>query len=181
MHANHEITVQALIFALYAKAVFLAGLQAQVLSITVADNTTLAVKFVNALWISAIFLDIFGAVLATMSARWLELLNDDDTEHFIDNWTTPVPRRPGKCIFDEMINYIIATALFSPLGIVMLGIGCLVAGLVIYVWAKQPLLVSIISTTTFAILTFLCSSCFIPHSDRRKDIIECIGRKRGTW
>jgi membrane protein implicated in regulation of membrane protease activity len=135
-----------------------------------------ALKFVNAFWISGIFLDVIGAVLATLTARWFELLDEDECDHLAVHLATPSKSSPTWTR-----SYIIATALFSPMPVVAVGVALLLIGLVVYVWAAQPLLVSVTSTLTFAILAPFVAIYFIPHADRKKDIIECLGRKRGAW
>ncbi|KAF8209286.1 hypothetical protein K438DRAFT_1961013 [Mycena galopus ATCC 62051] len=66
---NHrQITIEGF-RALGLLATFFAGLQAQMLAVTLARNDTTAAQLVNAFWLAGIFLDVFGAVLATLSAR----------------------------------------------------------------------------------------------------------------
>jgi hypothetical protein len=49
----------------------MAALQAQMLAITLSNNLTLSAKFVNAFWIAGISLDVFGAVIATLTVNTL--------------------------------------------------------------------------------------------------------------
>ena len=65
--------------------------------------------------------------------------------------------------------------------VVAVGVALLLIGLVVYVWAAQPLLVSVTSTLAFAILAPFVTIYFIPHADMKKDIIACLGQKRGAW
>ena len=70
--------------------------------------------------------------------------------------------------------------LFSSFPIVACGVSMSLIGLVIYVWAMQQLLVSIISTIPFVVLSPLVAACFYPHSGRKHDILVLLVRKRGT-
>ncbi|KAF8799078.1 hypothetical protein BYT27DRAFT_7227976 [Phlegmacium glaucopus] len=165
-------------------ATFFAGIQAQMLSASLSENSTIAAKLVNAFWLAGLFLDVTGAVQAAITARWFELLDTKEAETFNQEWSTnwkspfhSKPRRP----FSSFGDTIIATALFSGLPIVTCGVGMFLIGLVIYVWARQPILVSIISTIPFVILSPLVVACFYPHSGRKIDIVKLLARKRGPW
>jgi len=166
-------------------AVFLAGIQAQTLSITITfnNNNSLSFKFVNAFWFSGIIVDVFGAILAALTSRWFELLNEDERTFLMSSWDTDTKEKglPSLPFTDRIQNDIIAFSLFSPMGVVAAGVSLYLAGLIIYVWAAQPLLVSIVSTVAFVVLLFLTGLCFIPHAAKKKLIIQTLGRKRGAW
>jgi len=165
-------------------AIFLAGLQAQMLSVTLPDNDTLSAKFVNALWLAGVFLDVFAAVLATLTARWFEVLQPFDVEFLHNSWVIkvrPTPPDHSRSHSRRFIEYCVATSLFSSLGVLAVGVMMFCVGLLIFVWAKQPLLVSIIATIPFAVLTPLVGCLFIPHVDKRRNIIELLAQKKGHW
>jgi membrane protein implicated in regulation of membrane protease activity len=154
------------------------------LSASLSENSTIAAKFVNAFWVAGIFLDVLGAVLATLTTRWLELLDPKETETLNQEWSA---ERKDLLIceprwsFSSLRDAAIAAALFSGFPIVACGVSMFLIGLVIYVWAMQPLLVSIISTIPFVVLSPLVAACFYPHSGRKHDILELLARKRGAW
>jgi hypothetical protein len=163
-------------------ATFFAGLQAQMLSASLSDNSTMAAKMINAFWLAGIFLDVFGAVLATVTTRWLELLNSQETETLNQEWSAPRKEFSiRKFRWSSLLDTMIATALFSGFPLVACGVSMFLIGLVIYVWAMQPLLVSIISTIPFVVLSPLVAACFYPHFGRKHDILEVLARKRGAW
>jgi hypothetical protein len=87
-------------------------------------------------------------------------------------------RKPGH-LFSSSWDTIIAAALFSGLPVVACGVSMFLIGLVIYVWANQPLLVSIISTIPFVILFPLVAVCFYPHSGSKNNILEMLASLPG--
>ena len=74
-----------------------------------------------------------------------------------------------------------ATALFSGLGVLAAGVLMFFFGLMVFIWAEQPLLVSIIGTIPVALLAPLVGCFFIPHEERREGIIDMLARKKGSW
>ena len=57
------------------------------LSISLSDNSTTAAQLVNAFWLAGIVLDVFGAVLATLTARWFQVLDAKCVEIFDHIWS----------------------------------------------------------------------------------------------
>jgi hypothetical protein len=166
----------------WQQATFFAGLQAQMLSASLPDNSTTAAKLVNACWLSGISLDVFGAVLATTTARWFEVLDPDHIEIYCQPRSRDAsPGRLCTSAYPPFLDWIIAKALFSAFGIVAFGVSMFLIGLVIYVWEKQPLLVSIISTIPVAILAPLVAVLFYPHSARKANIMKFLADSRGAW
>lgn len=176
----HRITIEGF-RSLGILATFFAGLQAQMLSVSFSDNSTTASRLVNAFWIAGVILDVFGAVLATLTARWFEVLDARHVEFLDKTWSadpTTLPQHNSERVF---IDTVIANALFSGLPIVACGVILFLIGLIIRVWAKQPLVVSIISTIPFAVLAPLVAVVFYPHSTRKNNIIQILKHKRGEW
>jgi len=168
-------------------AIFMAALQAQMLAITLSNNLTLSAKFVNAFWIAGISLDVFGAVIATLTARWFEVLHPSQVDFLNKTWVanksdiSSIPPERSKRHMGGLIEYCVATALFSGLGVLAVGVSMFFVGLVVYIWAEQPLLVSIIGTIPVALLAPLVCCLFISHADRKQNIIEMLARKKGDW
>jgi Family of unknown function (DUF6535) len=153
------------------------------LSASFSDNSTTASRLVNAFWLAGLILDVFGAVIATLTARWLEVLDDRQVEFLDKTWsadptTLPQPQHNFERVF---IDTVIANAIFSGLPIVACGVILFLIGLVIRIWEKQPLVVSVISTIPFAVLAPLVAVVFYPHSTRKNNIIQILKHKRGEW
>ena len=164
---------------------FLAALQAQILSTTLSDDSTTTIRLTNAFWLAGIFLDIFGAVLATLTARWFEVLDTDAIEIIDETWTTDPEPQPGCGPQwrppQSFVAWFIANALFSSFPIVVSGVAMFFLGLLLYVWDKQPLIVSIISTVPCIILVPLVAACFYPYPPKKADIVKILSEKRGRW
>ena len=154
------------------------------LSLSFSDNSTTASRLVNAFWLVGVVLDVFGAVLAALTARWFEVLDAKYVEIFDYIWSadsTTLPQRKSEGIFPVIIDNCIAYALFSGFLIVGCGVICFLIGLVICVWERQPLVVSIIFTIPFAVLVPLVGVIFYPHSTRKENIIHILKGKKGNW
>jgi Family of unknown function (DUF6535) len=164
------------------QATFFAGLQAQMLSASLPDNSTTPAQLVNAFWLSAIFLNVFGAVLSTLTARWFELLGPDHVEIYRSRGAITKPHLPRHFTLSQLLDWVIAKALFSGLGIVSTGVTMFLIGLIIYVWEKQPLLVCIMSTIPVVVLAPLVAGVFFyPHSIRKTHILQILAEGRGAW
>lgn len=154
------------------------------LSLSFSDNSTTASRLVNAFWLAGIVLDVFGAIIAILTARWFEVLDARCVEIFDHIWSadpTTVPQRKYEGVFPGIIDAAIANSLFSGFAIVGCGVTLFLIGLVICVWEKQPLLVSIIFTIPFAVLVPLVAVVFIPHSTRKENIVQILKGKKGEW
>jgi hypothetical protein len=124
-----------------------------------------------------------------LQARWLEVLHPPDVEFLNNTWaaekedipeaTPEQSRRHAK----GFIEYCVAMALFSGLGVIAAGVTLFFAGLLVFVWSQQPRLVSIITTIPCALLSLFVGCLFIPHQehDGRRNIIEILARKKGNW
>ncbi|KAF8152102.1 hypothetical protein K438DRAFT_1623393 [Mycena galopus ATCC 62051] len=148
------------------------------LAVTLARNDTTAAQLVNGFWLVGIFLDVFGAVLATLSARWFELLDADEIAFLEAKWTGTADH--SSSLRALSIENIVATALFSGLPIIASGVSLFLIDLLIYVWSSQPLLVAIISTIPSAMAIFV-AACFLPQSGKKDHIVEILAKKRGAW
>ena len=154
------------------------------LSISFSDNSTTASRLVNAFWFAGIVFDVFGAVIATLTARWFEVLDAKCIEIFDYIWSadsTTLPPPKSERAFPGFIDKAIARSLFSGFLIVGSGVVLFLIGLVIFVWEKQPLVVSIIFTIPFAVLVPLTAVVFIPHYSRKENIIQILKGKKGNW
>ena len=154
------------------------------LSLSFSDSSTTASRLVNAFWLAGIVLDVFGAVLATLTARWFEVLDARHVEILDYMWSadsTTLPKRKYEGLFSGIIDTVIAYSLFSGFPIVGCGVISFLIGLVICVWEKQPLVVSIIFTIPFAVLVPLVTVVFYPHSTRKENIIQILKGKKGSW
>lgn len=94
---------------------------------------------------------------------------------------SPIPPERSRRHIRGVIEYCVATALFSGLGVLAAGVLMFFFGLMVFIWAEQPLLVSIIGTIPVALLAPLVGCFFIPHEKRREDIIDMLARKKGSW
>jgi uncharacterized BrkB/YihY/UPF0761 family membrane protein len=148
------------------------------LSVTLPDNSTVPSRLTNAFWLAGVSLDVFGAVIAMLTARWFEVLNSEDVEVIDETWNANNTTLPRRGSFNA---WVIATALFSSFGIVASGVGMFFLGLLILVWEKQPLIVSIISTIPFVVFIPLIAALFHPQPPEKKDIIRILAEKRGRW
>ncbi|PFH47290.1 hypothetical protein AMATHDRAFT_6899 [Amanita thiersii Skay4041] len=59
---------------------FMAGVQAQILSV-IPDRDTTAVQVATAFFYSSLLANIFGGILGSLSARWFEMLTPEEADH----------------------------------------------------------------------------------------------------
>ena len=165
------------------QATFFAGLQVSMLSASLSDNSSTSAKVINAFWLAGTFLDVFGAILSTLTARWLEVLEPEHVEVLETVWANRanLPPRQTRWSMAGFHDWIVATALFSGLGVIAVGMTLFIVGLLIYIWTKQPLLVSIFATTPVAVLTPLLATTFLFPSGRKENVIYILAAKRGAW
>jgi hypothetical protein len=195
---------QSFAFSLYKtlrkQAIFLGALQATALSFTFDVNHTTANKLVNAFWVSGLFLDVYGTVMASLTARWFEVLPYEDVDYINTTWVTKLKSKSAmnpSSLEDEEEETIpsstqsaitrfsawcTATALFSGFSVIGAGVTMFVLGLMIYIWTQQPLVVGIIGSVPVAVLTPLVGAYFLPVGHEwRRGIIKRLGKKRGSW
>lgn len=169
------------------QAIFLAALQGQMVSTTATDNSKLSYKFINAFWLAGLFLDVFGAFLALITARWFEILDPPEADYLNELWSgnkediPAIQPQNSRKHFYGFIDYAVSITLFAGLGIVCVGGALFLIGLLIFVWVKQPLLVSIISTVPCVVIGPLLAAIFVPHTSGRRNIIETLARRQGNW
>jgi len=156
------------------------------LSVSLSDNSSTSAKVINAFWLAGTFLDVFGAILLTLTAQWLEVLEPEHAKTLEMAWANRANRANlwthQTCLsLANFHDWIIANALFSGLGIISMGMTLFLLGLLIYIWMKQPLLISILATIPVAVLTpFLAMTLLFP-SGRKESVICILAAKRGAW
>jgi hypothetical protein len=165
------------------QATFFAGLQVSMLSASLSDNSSTPAKLINAFWLAGTFLDVFGAILSTLTARWLEVLEPEHAEVLETAWANRanLPPRQMRWSLAGFHDWIIANALFSGLGIIAAGVTLFLLGLLLYIWTKQPLLVSILATIPVAVLTPLLAMTLLFPSGRKENVINILAARRGAW
>jgi hypothetical protein len=137
--------------------------------------------FVNAFWFAGIVLDVFGAMIATLAARWFAVLDAKCIEifegiHSDDSESTTLSQRK----FSGFIDRAIAHSLFSGFSVVEYGVVFFLIGLIIFIWEKQSLLIVVIATIPFVFLLPLILFLLIPHSSRRENIVQILKGKLGN-
>jgi len=155
------------------------------LSASLSDNSSTSAKIINAFWLAGTFLDVFAAILSTLTARWLQVLEPKYAQDWETAWADqpnlPADQRQPRSSLAHFHDWIIANALFSGLGIISVGVTLFLLGLLIYIWTKQPLLVSILATIPVAVLTpFLATTLLFP-SGGKGNVIRILAAKRGAW
>ncbi|KAB5589108.1 hypothetical protein CTheo_7454 [Ceratobasidium theobromae] len=67
-------------------AVLFSGVQAQLISITVDDESNMLAVATNAVFFGGLMLSVFSALLASLSGRWFSILREDDSEYLSSCW-----------------------------------------------------------------------------------------------
>jgi hypothetical protein len=79
-----------------------------------------------------------------LNTTWVAIANRDHN--------SLIPPERSRRHIGGLIEYCVATALFSGLGVLAAGVLMFFFGLMVFIWAEQPLLVSIIGTIPVALL-----------------------------
>jgi hypothetical protein len=157
---------------------------------------TEALRWINALYLVGLVLDVLSALLAFLTTRWLERLTEPEKDllemefsyHnlYADEKAPPLPPsiRPWKTGDRQWFYYTwLGGSLFVPLPLLVLGIMCMVAGLCTYSWTQHPVLVAcLVTSASAAPLPFIVGDFSIGRNrDRRKKLILRLSEMQGTW
>lgn len=157
--------------ALALMCTFVAAVQGQLLQMTYTqtDKTN---QIINALFFAGLFADIGAAILSALSARWFEMLTPDEAAHVYDwlfePWrdqegleaqVPPTDERKSHFVIEWWLYLGLKSGLYAS----FIGLGFLVTGLMLYVWAHTPMIVQVMSTVSFACLVLLLPPFFLPH------------------
>jgi len=152
------------------------------LSASLSDNSSTSAKVINAFCLAGTFLDVFGAILSTPTAWWLEVLEPEHAETLEMAWANRANRanlRTRQVGQLSRLDY--SQCLIFRFGNNLRGRDSVPTCLLIYIWTKQPLLVSILATIPVAVLTpFLATTLLFP-SGRKENVIYILAAKRGAW
>ncbi|CAE6505287.1 unnamed protein product [Rhizoctonia solani] len=135
------------------------------------------VEAISALLLTGVLLSSFGAALSLLSARWFDLLKDDDVTVLEHRWECAQSRcaQPRgssaesleKTQYSEDAedgrdkpewnwrDYLVAKAIGSTLHIVFCGFATFVVGMVLYTWVAHSLITAIANTIIAIMGTFL--------------------------
>lgn len=130
-------------------------MQAQVLSSVLADES-LSSQIITTLFISGLLADLFGAILSFESARWFEMLTEEETRYLQQCWADA---QTGKTPANNpalMERWIALSAKMGPYAVIS-GLIFLVSGLLVFVWAQQPLPVAGVATAVCCVF-----AAFVP-------------------
>ena len=155
------------------------------MSITIGirrSEETTAIRATNSLFLSGLILDLMAAGLAFLTARWLQRLSDDEQQHLEDAFKN---RTGGKKLglLSDLFIRALAMSLFVPMPLLVIGIACMLAGLIIYVWSQHTIIVAILVTATFAATMPFVAGVFLigQNPKRRAAIIDRLSTMQGDW
>lgn len=177
------------------KATFLAGTQAQVLSLATDPESSLPFAF----FLLGLLITVFGALLCFESSRWFDMLTEKEAawregyiaqkhantamqsqgENPIDfplsncghtSWSKNHPERPG------FVDVWAVVSIHAGPYLVLLGLGCFIVGLLLYIWRTQAFASKIISV----IFSILCTALFPPFGMKhnRYKVLKCLALER---
>ena len=152
----------------------MASTQAQVLSSTLPGDGT-AYHVVNAFFIAGLLADIFSAVMSFSSARWFGMLNREEEDHLHNCWQKA--EKGQKLSVDNcslVDRWVSMSVVMGPFAVI-LGMAFFIAGLMVFVWAYQPLVVKIISTIVCGVFSLFIPPFGIRHN--RMHVLTLLGLK----
>jgi len=205
--SHHGVVLKG--FELLALAsTFVAAIQAQVMSTTIGlsrSDETPALRTVNAFFLSGLILDLMSAFLAFLTSRWLQRLTTEECAHLEFVFEQAQQRRPSTPSADSeagveraapaplpadkrpfvvrSMHAYFAYSLFAPMTLLMVGVLCMTAGLLVFAWAEHSLAVAIVLTAVCVGLMPFPAGVFLigRKSATRITIIDILSRKQGDW
>ena len=157
------------------------------MSITISTprrDETIAIRAINTLFLAGLILDLMAACLSYLTSRWLQRLSDKEQQYLEDAFERD-PRDAQKnygLLYDLFIRGL-ALSLFIPMPLLVIGIFCMLIGLLIYAWSQHTMIVAILVTIAYAgTLPFVAGVFLIgKDEDRRKAIIDRLSTMQGDW
>ncbi|CAE6438705.1 unnamed protein product [Rhizoctonia solani] len=140
---------------------FIAGVEAQFFGTIAAIDTQddIILQTSSGFLLVGILFSSFGAIAAFLSARWFELLNAEEVGWLEHRWAyarretdKPIPWVQSLRVRYRVRNWFVAKSLMLPFYMILFGGIFFVAGVVLYTWATQPRLISVLCT----VVTGLC-------------------------
>lgn len=157
------------------------------------DEETIAIRAVNSLFLSGLVLDLMAAFLAFLTSRWLQRLSAAEQGYLEDTFQRRqeiiqgkgqlVVERAPVALLNRSIYTFFAMSLFVPMPLLIIGVVCMVAGLLTYAWSQHATIVATLVTTTCVLtLPFLAGIFLIGRKEgRRKAVIERLSAMQGDW
>ena len=126
-----------------------------------------AIQAINSFFLSGLILDLMAAVLALLTARWLQRLTPEEKDFLERTFaaaehgkhSVPNDKDENSCphssgppntddighstLADRILCAWFATSLFVPMPLLTTGILCLVIGLYVFAWTQQTVIVAI--------------------------------------
>ncbi|KAF7967414.1 hypothetical protein HWV62_34387 [Athelia sp. TMB] len=182
-------------------ATFLAGTQAQVMSLSIGtpkDEETAALRAVNALFLSGLILDLMAAFLSYLTSQWLRRLTKaevlelemvfNDRQDFLAEKNLDLERRGADPPIvrtsylsapahshrwnDKLVEICFAISLVISMPLLAFGSLCMVVGIIIYTWSQHPTIVASIVTGIFTVnVPFLAGVILISRKSSRRRAI----------
>ena len=154
---------------------------------------TPSIQAINALYLAGFIMDIASAVLAFLTARWLERLTPEERaflEHTFQR--RHASRRaslgtPSRFEWSFSLKRLLYTwmgySLFSPMPLLVIGVACMVAGLYVYAWTQNHLAVALVVTLTgLSVVPLAVGDFYIGQNEgRRRALIERLSEMQGDW
>ncbi|PVF95827.1 hypothetical protein CPB86DRAFT_875383 [Serendipita vermifera] len=188
-------------------ATFLAGVQAQVMTITIntpIDQQTTVICLINAFFVMGLILDLVAAFLAFLTFRWLQRLSTEEKSYLKITFEARSRRQKIEELTEEgrstntaderglsskgggigeFFESWSALSLFIPMFFVVVGVAFMAVGIQIYIWTQQKRLVAILVTIAYvAVLPFIFGLFIIgKDAERRKRIIRKLSQRQGDW
>ncbi|ESK92273.1 hypothetical protein Moror_4671 [Moniliophthora roreri MCA 2997] len=154
-------------------AIFLAGIQGQVLSLTVGQDGIHS-DAVTALFFIGLFADVFGAVLSFASARWFEMITDREAAFWRERqWEAQHKTKGRQSTTLRLVDRWVFISIVSGPYLVTIGLTAFVLGLLVYIYETQSLFLMIL-ITLFCVFCF----CFIPPFVLRHSRIQVLTHLR---
>jgi len=127
------------------------------------------IPLASAIFLLGLFADVFGAILSFSTARWFEMLTEDEADFLQRRWDLESGDKQKEsddpaASLNRIDRWICLSLIAGPY-VVVVGLVCLTLGLLVYAWTSQPLVVLVLACVLSAgCMAFVMA--FVLHHNR---------------
>ncbi|KAJ7671236.1 hypothetical protein B0H14DRAFT_3070640 [Mycena olivaceomarginata] len=123
-------------------------MQGQVMGFATQTPTGEPMPVASAIFVLGLFADVFGAILSFSTARWFEMLTEEEGDYLQRRWDVEIGDQDGTTCRPVSLSFVdawICLSLIAGPYVVVVGLVCLILGLLVYTWMSQHIAVAVMA------------------------------------
>jgi hypothetical protein len=134
------------------------------------------IPIASAIFLLGLFADVFGAILSFSAARWFEMLTEDEADLLQRHWDLERGNENPPPLLSRVDAWI-CMALGAGPYVVVMGLACLILGLLVYARTFQHLAVLVLAC-------IMCAGCmalvmaFLMRHNRNNVVVHFLLKRR---